>query len=166
MLQPQTAHCIPLHNSTSFKASISAQGPAGATQGNDAEAQAELEALRRERALLIDKLNNHPDVRKYAGKHLQSPSLEGCNRMYFGILQRSLSPKIMHVRCEVDMSSVKGRCRCPAKLCLTVLTGRLQSHSLNYAHCLSLDWHLVANVLASDGPVALCSGEHVPERSG
>ena len=32
------------------------------------ETQAELEALRRERALLIDKLNNHPDVRKYAGK--------------------------------------------------------------------------------------------------
>ena len=36
-------------------------------QGDTAEAQAELEALRRERALLIDKLNNHPEVRKYAG---------------------------------------------------------------------------------------------------
>ena len=30
--------------------------------------QAELESLRQERALLIDKLNNHPYVRKYAGR--------------------------------------------------------------------------------------------------
>ena len=36
-------------------------------QGSDADSQAELESLRQERALLIDKLNNHPDVRKYAG---------------------------------------------------------------------------------------------------
>ncbi len=33
----------------------------------DDEAAAELRALREERALLTDKLNNHPDVRKYAG---------------------------------------------------------------------------------------------------
>ena len=48
--------------------SLCLQGPAGDVQGADEETQAELEALRRERALLIDKLNNHPDVRKYAGK--------------------------------------------------------------------------------------------------
>ena len=44
-------------------------------QGSDAEAQAELDSLRQERALLIDKLNNHPDVRKYAGRvhYLHSP---------------------------------------------------------------------------------------------
>ena len=46
-------------------------------QGSDAETQAELDSLRQERALLIDKLNNHPDVRKYAGRHssFQSPNV-------------------------------------------------------------------------------------------
>ena len=54
-------------NSTSTAVSISLQGASGPLRGTSAEADAELEALRNERALLIDKLNNHPDVRKYAG---------------------------------------------------------------------------------------------------
>ncbi|KAK9915787.1 hypothetical protein WJX75_004111 [Coccomyxa subellipsoidea] len=37
----------------------------------DDEAAAELRALREERALLTDKLNNHPDVRKYAVENMQ-----------------------------------------------------------------------------------------------
>ena len=59
------------HNdiSTSTAFSLSLQGASGPLRGSTAEADAELEALRNERALLIDKLNNHPDVRKYAGAH-------------------------------------------------------------------------------------------------
>ncbi len=44
----------------------------GAALSPDDEASAELNALREERALLTDKLNNHPDVRKYAGVSLCS----------------------------------------------------------------------------------------------
>lgn len=40
---------------------------AGAALSPDDEMAAEMNALREERALLTDKLNNHPDVRKYAG---------------------------------------------------------------------------------------------------
>ena len=57
-------------SSTSRAVSCSLQGASGPLRGTTAEADAELEALRNERALLIDKLNNHPDVRKYAGVHL------------------------------------------------------------------------------------------------
>ena len=54
-------------SSTSRAVPCSLQGASGPLRGTTAEAEAELEALRNERALLIDKLNNHPDVRKYAG---------------------------------------------------------------------------------------------------
>ncbi|CAK0736757.1 hypothetical protein CVIRNUC_000798 [Coccomyxa viridis] len=47
------------------------QGASGPLRGTTAEADAELEALRNERALLIDKLNNHPDVRKYAAENMR-----------------------------------------------------------------------------------------------
>ena len=53
---------------TSTAVPPSLQGASGPLRGTSAEADAELEALRNERALLIDKLNNHPDVRKYAGE--------------------------------------------------------------------------------------------------
>ena len=50
------------------KEAVLAQSSGGAVQGSNAEMQAELDSLRQERGLLIDKLNNHPDVRKYAGR--------------------------------------------------------------------------------------------------
>ncbi|BDA44416.1 probable Kinesin-like protein KIN-12E [Coccomyxa sp. Obi] len=43
----------------------------GAALSPDDETAAELKALREERALLTDKLNNHPDVRKYAVENMQ-----------------------------------------------------------------------------------------------
>ena len=64
------ATCLLHHDiSTSWTVQSSLQGASGPLRGTTAEADAELEALRNERALLIDKLNNHPDVRKYAGEH-------------------------------------------------------------------------------------------------
>ncbi|CAL8470378.1 g9920 [Coccomyxa elongata] len=43
----------------------------GAALSPDDETAAELKALREERALLTDKLNNHPDVRKFAVENMQ-----------------------------------------------------------------------------------------------
>ena len=94
------------HIRTSSVVPCSLQGASGPLRGTTAEADAELEALRNERALLIDKLNNHPDVRKYAGE--QSIGLACSNllcRLSIEAIVTSAPIKIIHCSSATVRSS-------------------------------------------------------------